>query len=246
MHTATVIIPVAEWRWFVKRAVFSALDQGETVSEVLLVDNANDHLDKSFREKLLADNRVRIIESDVKQNAARARNLGIRETKSEFIAVLDSDDEYLADHISNALNALASCNGDFFCSAYLSINSNGSSRKVVPDPAISTKKLIQECNIGHSTVVYRTSLNFEYPEIGRRHDYAAWLKIFSRKVEYVSSNKIQVLRHEQPTSLSSGSLVKLAFKQVWVTLIFGNLPVTQLLWDQLIFFFRKLKRYASK
>ena len=85
MHTATVIIPVAEWRWFVKRAVFSALDQGETVSEVLLVDNADDHLDKSFREELLADNRVRIVVSDIKNNAARARNLGIRETKSEFI-----------------------------------------------------------------------------------------------------------------------------------------------------------------
>ena len=246
MHTATVIIPVAEWRWFVKRAVFSALDQGETVSEVLLVDNADDHLDKSFREELLADNRVRIVVSDIKNNAARARNLGIRETKSEFIAVLDSDDEYLADHIPNALNTLTSCNGDFFCSAYLSISPNGSSRKVVPDSAISTKQLIQECNIGHSTVVYRTSLNFEYPEIGSRHDYAAWLKIFSRKVEYVFSNKIQVLRHERPTSLSSGSLVKLAFKQVWVTFVFSNLPATQLLLDLLIFFFRKLKRYTLK
>ena len=33
------------------------------------------------------------------------------------------------------------------------------------------------------------------------------------------------------------ALVKLAFKQVWVTFVFSNLPATQLLLDLLIFFF---------
>ena len=112
------------------------------------MDNADDHLDKSFREELLADNRVRIVVSDIKNNAARARNLGIRETKSEFIAVLDSDDEYLADHIPNALHTLASCNGDFLLCLFI----NKSKRKLQKGSArlcYRHKKIIQECNIGH-------------------------------------------------------------------------------------------------
>ena len=151
----------------------------------------------------------------------------------------------MTDHIPNALNTLTSCNGDFLFCLFI----NKSKRKLQKGSArlcYLHKTTNPRVNIGHSTVVYRTSLNFEYPEIGSRHDYAAWLKIFSRKVEYVFSNKIQVLRHERPTSLSSGSLVKLAFKQVWVTFVFSNLPATQLLLDLLIFFFRKLKRYTLK
>lgn len=89
----STVIPTYNRRGELPRAIDSALAQSWPDQEILVVDDGS----TDGTAQMLADrygNRVRCI---IKPNGgvSSARNLGMREAKGEFIALLDSDDEWL-------------------------------------------------------------------------------------------------------------------------------------------------------
>lgn len=223
----SVIIPIGDWANFVLRAIESVEKQGMVVGEILLIDNAHSHADNDILAQIDTNNKIRIIKSDRLQDAARARNIGIDNAKGEFIAVLDSDDEYHDNHLNHAVKMLANSKADFYCCAYINKNDKGFSEIRSPDLHVSVSLLLEQSNIGHSTVVYRRNLNFRYPEIGRRHDLAAWLTLFASQPKYICNFDANVTRHKRPHSLSSTNIFSLLVKQIWVSYKFSYLGFTE-------------------
>ena len=222
-NKVTVIIPVEDWAPFVLRALDSVIIQGEIVNEVLLIDNSLSAPTVEILSCVEASPITRIVKSDIVQDAARARNIGIDNSFSEFIAVLDSDDEYHSNHLNVAIDCLQKNNADFYCCAYINKQEDGIKEIRRPDEEVTVSSLLDQSNIGHSTVVYRSELNIRYPEIGRRHDFAAWLQLFSFGQKYVSNNEVYVTRHKRPNSFSSKNKFHLLIKQIWVTYKFSTL-----------------------
>ncbi|MHC5034449.1 MAG: glycosyltransferase family 2 protein, partial [Planctomycetota bacterium] len=93
----SVVIPVYNAERYIEQAVRSALDQQGDVEVVLVEDGSTDG-SLAACERLATDcDRVRLVRHPGGENKGpgASRNLGIRESKGEYVAFLDADDYYL-------------------------------------------------------------------------------------------------------------------------------------------------------
>ncbi len=100
----SVIIPTFQRRALLPRAVETARARIGTDDEILVVDDGS--TDGSVEALPGGDPRLRVIRTDHRGPAA-ARNAGIREARGEFLAFLDSDDEWLPGTLDDQVATLA-------------------------------------------------------------------------------------------------------------------------------------------
>ncbi|MDO9575934.1 MAG: glycosyltransferase [bacterium] len=104
----SVIIPVYNREDYISRAIESVLNQTFTDFEVICVDNGStDRTKEVIREYMRKDKRVKLIEN-YKNIIAYSFNLGIEAARGEYIAQLDSDDEYCLETLENMVEYLDS------------------------------------------------------------------------------------------------------------------------------------------
>lgn len=101
--TVSVIIPTIG-RAELRSAVASAISQSLPAGEVLVIDDSG----TQRAEQILSsggriDESVRIVRTGGLGSAAAARNIGIREARGEYIALLDDDDVWLPHHLATAI-----------------------------------------------------------------------------------------------------------------------------------------------
>lgn len=100
----STIIPTYNRRDELPRAIDSALAQSHVEQEVLVVDDGSTDGTAEMLAERYAD-RVRCIPRP-NGGVSGARNLGMRESRGEFIALLDSDDEWLPTKLEKQLDLL--------------------------------------------------------------------------------------------------------------------------------------------
>jgi glycosyltransferase involved in cell wall biosynthesis len=91
--TVSVVIPTRNRPNLVVRAVRSALDQVSCAVEVIVVVDGPDDVTVEALAAT-ADSRVAVIALPRPVGGSEARNVGIRRSRGEFIALLDDDDEW--------------------------------------------------------------------------------------------------------------------------------------------------------
>jgi len=91
----SVVIPTRNRYSVLLRAVRSALAQTVREIEVIVVIDGEEQSDSAKAVAQLDERRVRCIVLQEKVGGAEARNIGIRSARSEWIALLDDDDEWL-------------------------------------------------------------------------------------------------------------------------------------------------------
>lgn len=90
----SIIIPTYNREKVIGRAIQSILHQTYEYYEILIIDDAStDHTQEVVEQ--IADDRIRYIRLEQNKGAAHARNVGINESRYDYIAFLDSDDEWL-------------------------------------------------------------------------------------------------------------------------------------------------------
>ncbi|MCC6599730.1 MAG: glycosyltransferase [Crocinitomicaceae bacterium] len=107
----SVVIPIHNRSEELSRAITSVLKQTEQSFEVLILDDASTE-DLNLVITSFNDSRIKLIRNDVKTNSAVMRNIGIRNASGQFIAFLDSDDEWFPDHLSSKIALLLKENAD--------------------------------------------------------------------------------------------------------------------------------------
>ncbi len=99
----STVIPAFNRRDYLPRAIDSALAQIVPVDEILVVDDGSTDGSAEFLESRYGD-RIRVIRQ-ANSGVAGARHRGIQEARGEWIAFLDSDDEWLPERNGNLLDA---------------------------------------------------------------------------------------------------------------------------------------------
>jgi glycosyltransferase involved in cell wall biosynthesis len=99
MSSVSIVITTYNRPQFLKRAVQSALQAGPDLEVIVVDDCSTDETPDVCAE--LAD--VRYIKLSTNQGLAHARNVGLAESSSEFIAFLDDDDLRLPDSLEKQL-----------------------------------------------------------------------------------------------------------------------------------------------
>ena len=109
-YKISIVIPTFNRIGSLPRALDSALNQTYQPSEIIVVDNgSSDGTTKLLRERYPS---IRLL-IEKKLGVSAARNKGIRHSKFQWIALLDSDDAWDKTKLEKQKNALASSQGQF-------------------------------------------------------------------------------------------------------------------------------------
>jgi glycosyltransferase involved in cell wall biosynthesis len=101
----SVVIPVYNRKEVLQRAVNSVLNQTYHKIEIIIVDDSSFDDIRQVVNRIFGDHpKIRCIRHEKNLGAQAARNSGIKAAKGEWIAFLDSDDEYLPNSIEVRLN----------------------------------------------------------------------------------------------------------------------------------------------
>lgn len=98
----SIVIPAYNRVEMLRRAVASVLAQSWRDLEVLVVDDGSAH-DIAAILSAFDDPRLKVIRHDTNRGASAARNTGIQAAAGEFVAFLDSDDEWLPNCVERRL-----------------------------------------------------------------------------------------------------------------------------------------------
>ena len=109
-YKISIVIPTFNRIGSLPRALDSALNQTYQPSEIIVVDNgSSDGTTKLLRERYPS---IRLL-IEKKLGVSAARNKGIRHSKFQWIALLDSDDAWDKTKLEKQKNALASSQDQF-------------------------------------------------------------------------------------------------------------------------------------
>jgi len=121
----SIITPVYNRPELLRKAIQSVLGQTYNNFEYIIVDDASTEdvksVVKSFRDK-----RIKYFRHPINKMMAASYNTGIKESKGEFIAFLESDDEWLPTKLEKQLKMFKNQNdiGVTYCGRYL-VNEKG-------------------------------------------------------------------------------------------------------------------------
>lgn len=119
----SVILPTYNRGAMLRESVDSVLAQSFTDWELLIIDDGS--TDGSVAS-LPSDPRIRVIATAHSGSPASARNVGFREARGEWIALLDSDDSWLPAKLATQLQALwKSPDGRWSCTGYSFVDETG-------------------------------------------------------------------------------------------------------------------------
>jgi glycosyltransferase involved in cell wall biosynthesis len=120
--SVSVVIPVSNREKVIERAVYSVLRQSLPPHEIIIVNDGSNDNTLGVCEKILAPG-VRIISLEKQYGAQKARNAGIRAAKGNWIAFLDSDDEWLPNQLEKLAARLREVDYDpatvVYCDGYV-------------------------------------------------------------------------------------------------------------------------------
>ncbi len=183
-----VIIPVFNREATIKRAIESVLAQNYPHFNLYVVNDGSTDATENLMTPFLKNKNVHLLRQENKGVSA-ARNLGIRSGTAEWIAFLDSDDEWLTEKLSRQVHFLTHNHNVRFVHSNEIWIRNGV--RVNPKQKFDKsnqeifKRSLETCLISPSTVILRRELlnqhnlfdeSFEICE-----DYDLWLKILARE-----------------------------------------------------------------
>ncbi|WP_199506594.1 MULTISPECIES: glycosyltransferase family 2 protein [Halobacteriovorax] len=180
----SVIIPTYNRADFLKRSITSVLNQSFNDLELIIVDDGStDHTHDVVGS--FSDKRIKYLK---KENAgvSSARNLGVKNSKGDYIAFLDSDDEWHRDKLASQVSYLKNTGKVLVHTAERWLRDG----KVVKQKKHHQKhggdmfiRSLQGCVISPSSVLMKKEL---FEQIGGMRedfvvceDYDFWLKVTS-------------------------------------------------------------------
>ena len=102
------VIPVRNRPELLRKAIFSVQAQTLPLDELIIVDDAlTDHTAEVARSMAADDRRIRVIVQPERKMVGAARNVGWRSSGADWIAFLDSDDEWLPEKTERQMALLA-------------------------------------------------------------------------------------------------------------------------------------------
>ncbi len=106
----SIVIPTYNREAVLPRAIRSALRQTWQNFELIIVDDGSaDRTEQAV--SAFRDDRIRYVRLEKNGGVSHARNVGIAMAESEYIALLDSDDEWLPDKLERQMRVMLQASG---------------------------------------------------------------------------------------------------------------------------------------
>lgn len=160
----SVIIPVYNRENSVLVAIQSVLNQTHQEFEIIVVDDASTDKTGEIIRKI-SDTRIHYSLHKTNQGAAAARNTGIEHARGEWLAFLDSDDEWSKDKLERQLQFTEKQNSDVFvsCTGYLLnlLDDNKQLVRTLEHHQNINESIFYGCDISPGTTMFAKKSIFE-------------------------------------------------------------------------------------
>ncbi len=135
----SIVVPVYNRAQLVPKAIASVLSQSLSHFELILVDDES--TDNTVQViNTIDDPRIKLISLTENGGNAKARNVGWKASKGEWIVYLDSDDWFEPDYLENLSNNISEYpKADFFWTGVRFVNQNG---KTIKEELWSPKEIL--------------------------------------------------------------------------------------------------------
>lgn len=193
----SIVMPCYNGEKFIQETIESVLKQTYKNWELLVIDDGSkDHFYELVNDYVKKDNRIHLIRQQNSGSAA-ARNNGIKHSKGQYLALLDSDDIWLPGFLDSQIRFIRQKGAVCVCSSYLRIDeqSNEILRPVISKAIITFKNMQSIDYIGCLTGLYDQSrygkiyLNEKLNSL--LDDYAFWIDVI--KLEGVAYGNPKIL-----------------------------------------------------
>ena len=139
----SVVIPTRNRPEPLMRALRSALAQTWNDLEVIVVVDGPDSLTACALAQCL-DSRLRVIALEESVGGSEARNVGARNARGDWIALLDDDDEWLPDKLSAQMSVAVACPARLVFIGSSFIERSGAGDRKLPRSAVDTTRHVSE------------------------------------------------------------------------------------------------------
>ena len=214
MDLVSIIIPYYKKKNFIIDSINSAISQSYKEIEILIVYDDENHEDLQFLKKIKSkDERIKIIINKKKMGAGISRNIGISNSKGNYIAFLDADDIWHTDKLSKQISFMIKNNCRVSHTSYQIVDQkkNTIGKRTARD-FFDLKDLLKSCDIGTSTVILKKDIftdEVKFPSIKTKEDFVLWLRILKKKIKIHGLNENLTIWTKSNTSLSSSTIQKL-------------------------------------
>lgn len=212
----SIITPTYNCGKFIAETIESIQAQTYTNWELVIVDDCSKDNTKEIVESYMErDSRIKYHRLETNSGAAVARTTAMMLAEGEYMAFCDSDDLWMPDKLEKQLAFMKNTGHPFSCTAYEQIDEEGNSlnRIIKPKEKCDYNRLLLDCPVGNSTVMYNVGVmgKFKVPNIRKRNDDALWLQMLKKEkyiwgmpdvlMKYrirknsISSNKLKVIKY---------------------------------------------------
>ena len=161
MDAVTVVIPTRNRPDLLALTLTSVLDQRDVELRVIVVDDASS-VEIDSASSAFADARVRIVRQPVTRGVSAARNRGVTETTTEWVAFCDDDDLWSPDKLRRQLAAVESPRRDWVYAGCVMVNGGlqiqGGAAPLPPEVMVEELRRYNAVPAGASNVVVRTAV----------------------------------------------------------------------------------------
>lgn len=221
----SIIVPVYNAAPYIAKTIEMVRRQTYDNWELILVnddskDNSLQEIDKALAvyKNCPGMGKIRVINKECNEGAAKARNTGLSVATGRYIAFLDADDVWLPDKLSKELSFMEERQAGFVFSAYEfgDEQARPTGRIVhVPDKLTYRKALSRTVIFTTTVLLDRTIIPdrlMRMPEVASE-DTATWWQILREGYVAYGLDEVLAVYRRPARSLSSNKLT--AIKRIW-------------------------------
>lgn len=220
----SIIIPFYNSEKYLKSTVLSVFAQSYSEWELFLVDDRSTDNSKNIAQRFVAeDKRVNLLSTTQNMGKAEAINLALKHIKGQYVAFLDSDDIWMPEKLERQIAFMQKGGYPISCTAYIQTDEAGekSGRVFHALEKVDYKRLLLDCPVGNSTVIYDVSQIgiWTVPNIKKRSDDALWLQILKKTPYIWGLNEVLMKYRLRESSLSTNKISLIKYHWILYTKI---------------------------
>jgi len=216
--TVSVIIPTYNRAHLVGRAIKSVLNQTYQDFELIIVDDGStDNTEKVI--KRFDDKRIRYIKHEKNKGGAAARNTGIKAARGEYIAFLDSDDEWLPEKLKRQMEVFKNASSEvgvvYTGFIYVDKLGGGTSKQHIPKKRgwIYEDILVENCIGTTSTVLierkYFKETGLFDENLPSCQDWDMWIRLAKQcKFDFIPEILVRYFEHRNRITSNCKSVIE--------------------------------------
>jgi len=241
----TVIIPSFNKKPYISECIKSVINQTYKNWNLIILDDCSNDGTQEFLNQLETNKKVEVILLKKNKGPSFCRNLGLRLTKSKYVAFLDADDFWDSNKLEDQINFMKKENFDFTYTDYYSIRDNILIKKTNLPSKLNYREFIKNSSINTCTMIIKRALigTLKFKKLELLEDYIFKCEILKKNVIANKFNFCDTAYRLTDDNRSSNKIKNLLF--LWkLNKKFNNLNFFENLISVLSISLNSLKKYG--